>query len=123
MNNLALTILDGNLVRDPETKKTKNDKTVTTFSVAMNHEYGNKEGGKSVSYVPVEAWDRLAENCATYLKKGSRVTISGNLRQDRWKDNAGKMQSRLKILAREVRFDSSPKEKDENADSADKGAE
>src|SRR5262245_46218456 len=115
MNNLAVTVLDGNLVRDPETKKTKNDKTITTFSVAMNHEYGNKEGGKQVSYVPVEAWDRLAENCATYRKKGSRVTVSGNLRQDRWKDDEGKLQSRLKIVARDVRFDYTPKGESEEA--------
>lgn len=113
MNNLAIAVLDGNLVRDPETKKLKGDKTVTTFSVALNHEWGGKDGQKTVSYVPVETWDRLAENCASFLKKGSRVTISGNLRQDRWQDDDGKKHGRIKVVAHNVRFDSTKKKEEE----------
>ena len=104
MKNLAIAILDGNLVRDPESKRTRSDKTVTNFTVALNHEWGAKEGNKAVSYVNVETWDKLAENCALYLKKGRHVTVSGQLRQDRWQDDAGKTQSKIKVLARDVRF-------------------
>jgi single-strand DNA-binding protein len=115
MQNLSLAVLDGNLTRDPETKSIKNGKSVTTFTVAMNHEYGSKEGNKSVSFIQVETWDKLAENCAAYLKKGSRVTVSGNLREDRWKDQEGKPHNRHKIVAQTVRFDGSRKDKDEEA--------
>lgn len=115
MQNLSLTVLDGNLTRDPETKTIKTGKSVTTFSVAMNHEYGSKDGNKAVSFILVETWDKLAENCASYLKKGSRVTVSGNLREDRWKDQDGKPQNRHKIVANTVRFDSRPKEREEAA--------
>ena len=103
MKNLAIAILDGNLVRDPESKKTKSNKTVTTFSVAMNHEW--PEGNESVSYIQIETWDKLAENCALYLRKGRRVTVRGDLRQDRWQDENGKNRERVKVLARDVRFD------------------
>ncbi len=115
MQNLSLAVLDGNLTRDPETKTVKNGKSVTTFTVAMNHEYGSKEGNKSVSFIQVETWDKLAENCAAYLKKGSRVTVSGNLREDRWKDQEDKPRSRHKIVALNVRFDGTRKEKEEAA--------
>ncbi|MBL8020772.1 MAG: single-stranded DNA-binding protein [Leptospirales bacterium] len=114
MNNLSLAVLDGNLTRDPEMKTIKTGKVVTTFTVAMNHEYGSKEGNKSVSYISIETWDKLAENCAAYLKKGSRVTVSGSIREDRWKDDEGKSHNRHKVVAMTVRFDSS-KEKEKAA--------
>ena len=115
MRNLAVVILDGNLVRDPETKQTKSNKTVTTFSIALNHEWGSKDGNKSVSYIQIETWERLAENCAAYLKKGRHVTVHGDLRQDRWEDENGNKRERLKILARDVRFDSFSKKEEEEA--------
>ncbi len=106
MTNLAHIVLDGNLTADPETKKTPTNKVVTIFKVAANHEWGGKDGNKSVSYVPVECWDKLAENCGQYLHKGSKVTVQGDLREDRWTDDEGKKRSRLKVVARNVRFDS-----------------
>jgi single-strand DNA-binding protein len=118
MNNLAQVTLDGNLTHDPEKRETKNNSTVTTFSVAVNHEWNNKDGNKSVSYIPVETWDKLAENCATYLKKGSRVTITGHLRQDRWKDAHGNSQSKIKVVAQTVRFDSMKKKETEAEEAA-----
>lgn len=115
MQNLALAILDGNLTADPEVKEVKENRTVTTFRVAMNHEWGSREGNNQVSYVPVECWDKLAENCGKYLKKGSRVTVTGVIRQDRWKDQDGKSRSMIKVVARTVRFDSSPRKGEDDA--------
>lgn len=105
MNNLDVVVLDGNLTADPETKKTKTGKVVTTFTIAMNHEWGAKDGNKHVSFISIETWERLAENCAEFLKKGSKVTVNGSLRQDRWQDDDGKTQSKIKVLAQVVRFD------------------
>lgn len=117
MNNLAIVILDGNLVQDPESKTVAGGKTVTTFSVATNHEYRKREKDEKpfVSFFYIECWDRLAENCAQYLSKGNRVTVEGSLRQDRWTDDTGKNHSRVKIVARSVRFDSPPKQQQEAA--------
>ena len=118
MQNLAQVILDGNLTADPEVRKTNNEKTVTHFRVAANHQWNKKNGSKSVSYFPVECWEKLAENCNQYLQKGSRVTVQGELREDRWQDKSGKNCSKLKIVARSVRFDYSgnKKKEDDHAD-------
>ncbi len=115
MLNLTSVTLDGNITADPESKQTASGKAVVNFRVAANHEYGGKEGKKQVSYFPVECWDGLAENCAKYLTKGSHVTVQGELREDRWQDADGKNKSRLKIVARFVRFDYTPnREKNES---------
>jgi single-strand DNA-binding protein len=100
--NFAVTFLEGNLTADPELKKVGNGKVLTTFSIAVNHSY--KDESEEVSYVDVETWDTLAENCHEYLKKGRSVTIIGNLKQDRWKSSDGVNKSRMKIVALEVRF-------------------
>ncbi|HBS05315.1 MAG TPA: single-stranded DNA-binding protein [Leptospiraceae bacterium] len=107
MNNLSLVILDGNLVQDPELKELSNDRKVVNFTVAANHGFRSKEDNSKefVSYFNIEAWDRQADAIAQYLKKGSRVTVEGNLRQDRWKDDEGFSRNKIKIVARNVRFD------------------
>ncbi len=115
--NLAQIVLDGNLTADPEIKKTPTNKTVVNFRVAANHEWGSKNGNKSVSYIPVECWENLAENCGEYLHKGSKVTVQGELREDRWTDSTdGKKRSKLKVLARFVRFDSKAPQQAEEQD-------
>jgi len=104
MTNIAVAVVDGYLTHDPETKKTKNNKSVTNFTVAINSDWGSGDDGKSVSYIPVETWNKLAENCHSYLKKGRHVIVDGRLQQDRWEDQNGRPQSRVKIVAQNVRF-------------------
>lgn len=114
MMNLDFALLDGNLTHDPEMRTVNDSKHVATFNVAVNHPSG-KEDKESVSFIPVEVWGKLAENCSRYLKKGSRVTVEGAIRQERWQDDQGKNHSRIKIVARNVRFDSTAKRQSEAA--------
>jgi single-strand DNA-binding protein len=125
MQNIAQIYLDGNLTADPESKELRSNRALTTFRVAANHDWNNKDGSKIVSYFSVECWEKLAENCARYLKKGDHVTLIGDLRQDRWRDTEGQPRSAVKIVARYVRFDSlrpkKPEEPGEPANAADRG--
>lgn len=107
MRNLAFAILDGNLTADPEIKTVANGKKVSTFSLAVNHEFKEEEGAANneVSYIDIEAWDKIAENCSEFLKKGRKVTILGYIKQDRWKSADGSNRQRLKVIASTVRFD------------------
>src|SRR5262249_34588917 len=90
---------------------------VCTFSVATNHHYTKSDGEKaqSVTFVDVTVWRRLAELCSQFLKKGRQVLVSGSLKQERWVDKKTQQpRSRLKVLAREVKF-VGPKPEDESA--------
>lgn len=109
MKNLSYIILDGNLTADPELKKTNQGKSVAGFTVAVNHTSGSGEekGSEDVSFFEVEAWEKLGENCTEYLSKGSKVTVMGNLKQNRWKTQEGESRSKTKVVATTVRFDSS----------------
>ncbi|MGA8474515.1 MAG: single-stranded DNA-binding protein [Candidatus Cybelea sp.] len=71
-------ILVGNLTRDPEIRYVNSGSAVTKFRIAVNP---NKRDAKpeETMYVDIVAWERLAETCNTYLKKGSPVLVEGRL--------------------------------------------
>ncbi len=71
-------ILVGNLTRDPEIRYVNSGSAVTKFRIAVNP---NKRDAKpeDTMYVDIVAWERLAETCNTYLKKGSPVLVEGRL--------------------------------------------
>jgi single-strand DNA-binding protein len=72
-------ILVGNLTRDPEIRYVGNSgSAVTKFRIAVNP---NKRDAKpeDTMYIDIVAWERLAETCSTYLKKGSPVLVEGRL--------------------------------------------
>lgn len=74
-------ILIGNATRDPEIKKI-NDSTVVDFGLATNKKYRNREGNvvEAVEFHNVTAWGKLAEIIATYVKKGHKLYIEGEIR-------------------------------------------
>ncbi len=114
MNNFAAATIEGFVTQDPQLKKTKTGKSVCTFSIAVNH-YSKTEEPPRVSFIEVETWERIAEMCSNNVKKGKRLMIIGNLRQDRWENEEGKARSRIKIVGNEIRFLESKLKKEEAA--------
>lgn len=68
-----LTII-GNLTKDPELRTTPSGKTVCKFTVAVNDGFGEN---KKTTYIDVDAWEKYAEPCNKYLKKGSKIMAQG----------------------------------------------
>jgi single-strand DNA-binding protein len=105
MNSLNSILIEGNLVRDPESKTLATGTQVCNFIVASDRFYQqNDNTEKEVSYFDVEAWAKLGLACSQNLKKGRGVRVVGRLKQDRWTDAEGKMRSRVVIVAEHVEF-------------------
>jgi single-strand DNA-binding protein len=105
MNSLNSILLEGNLVRDPESTTTSTGSQVCDFCVASDRFYKQNDAlEKEVSYFDVEAWAKLGLACSQNLKKGRGVRVVGRLKQDRWTDPEGKQKSRVKIVAEHVEF-------------------
>ena len=50
-------------------------------------------------------WNRQAENCCQYLKKGRPVHVEGYLKMDSWDDKTtGEKRSKIKVEADRVQF-------------------
>ncbi|HNX23535.1 MAG TPA: single-stranded DNA-binding protein [Spirochaetota bacterium] len=112
MQNFSNATIEGFVTHDPLAKTTKTGKSVCTFALAINH-YSKSDEPPRVSFIEVETWEKMADICSKNITKGKRVLVTGSLRQDRWEDDKGKMQSRLKIVGNEVIFLGSGKGADE----------
>ena len=103
MQNYSNATIEGFVTHDPTAKITKTGKSLFTFALAINH-YSKSDEPPKVSFIEVETWEKVADFCSKNVSKGKRVMVIGSLRQDRWEDEKGKMQSRIKIVGNEVRF-------------------
>jgi single-strand DNA-binding protein len=119
MNNVELI---GRLGADPELRMLSSGKAVCRFRVATNRIAGTDEAGHhtyDTDWTSIEAWERLAEVCGSYLQKGRRVLVSGSLRTDTWPDKeSGQTRSRTFVRADEVIFLDDRPDQPEPADEA-----
>lgn len=107
-----LTIV-GNLGTDPESRTVstaKGEVAVCNFSVATTHGYGEN---KKTEWHRVVTWDKNAENCQKYLKKGSKIFAIGKLETRSWENKEGQKCYATDMVANEVKF-LDPKEKTDN---------
>lgn len=101
MPTLNQIYLLGHLTRDPETRQLPSGVTVVDLRIAINERIGEKD---VVTYVDVSAWDKVAETCARYLRKGAAVLVDGRLQMDEWAGKDGEKRTKLKVRAKSVQF-------------------
>lgn len=102
MNNINLI---GRLTKEPSLKYTPGTgNAIARFTIAVDRGFTNKDGKKEADFINIEVWNKVAENCANYLVKGSQVGIAGSLRIDNYKDQTGEFKSFTKVLASTVKF-------------------
>ena len=99
-------ILFGNLTRDPELKALPSGTNVTSFSIATNRVWKDKDGNKqeSADFHNIVVFGRQAETVAQYLKKGSSAYVEGRLQTRSWEGDDGKKNYRTEIIAERVQF-------------------
>lgn len=101
----STTTLVGTLGADPEMRYTPSGTPVTTFSMAVNRRWMNKqsqEWEESTSWFRVTCWRDLAQNVAESLTKGSRVIVTGRLEQRSWETDSGEKRSTVDVVADEI---------------------
>ena len=99
--NLNKAMIIGNLTRDPELRNTPSGQSVVSFSVATNLVWTDQSGQqqKKTEFHNIVAWRKLAEICAKYLKKGSKVYLEGRLQTTDWQGQDGVKRYRTEIVA------------------------
>jgi single-strand DNA-binding protein len=96
----------GNLTRDPELRATTTGVPVANFRIASNRRFKDSTGEwkEDVCYVGVVAWQKLAESCASRLRKGSAVYVEGELRSRTLDSDDGSRRSMIEIRAHHIQF-------------------
>lgn len=87
MNNVNII---GRLTKDVEVRKTSTNKSVSSFSIAVDN-LATKDGEKTTSFFNCNAWNNVAETLSKYTRKGDRIAISGSLIQRNYEKNGEKI--------------------------------
>jgi len=94
-------ILVGRLVQDPEVRYTASGKAVASFNLAVNRYGGEK---KEADFIPIVAWEKLAEIIGNSLSKGQRVLIEGRLQIRSYDGNDGQKRRVAEVVAQNMEF-------------------
>lgn len=102
---LNKAMIYGNLTRDPEMKALPSGMNVTSFSLATNRRYKDRDGNykDAVDYHNITVFGRQAETVNQYLRKGSSAYVEGRLQTQSW-DKDGVKHYRTEIVAERVQF-------------------
>ena len=105
-NDLNLCQFIGRLGKDPETSATPSGTTVTKVSIAVGGQWKDSAGQKkeSTTWVSVVAFGKLAEIMGQYLKKGSKVYLSGKMSVRKWQDKSGQDRYTTEIIAGDMQM-------------------
>ena len=90
----------GNLVKDPVLKQSGKGTPVTSFTLAINHGFGDK---KETDYIDCVAWKEKAESLCKYMSKGKKIAVSGRL-QKRKSEYNGEVKYYTEVVADEIEF-------------------
>ena len=100
---LNRVILMGRLTADPELKKTNSDISVTSFSLAVDRNYG-KGADRQTDFINCVAWRQTGEFIARYFQKGSMIAVVGSIQSRNWDGNDGKKQYATEVVVDEAYF-------------------
>jgi single-strand DNA-binding protein len=96
--------LVGNLVEDPELRFTASGVAMARIRIAVSRRYQDRDGTwqEESSFFGGTVWRDHAENVAESLTKGTRVILSGRLKQRSWETNEGEKRSVVEIDIQEI---------------------
>lgn len=103
--NFNKVILGGRLTADPELKTTPSGVSVTTFTVAVNRRFADKQSGENTAdFFNVQAWRQTAEFICRYFRKASSICVVGSLQTRSWVGQDGQKRFATEIVADEAYF-------------------
>lgn len=102
-----ITIM-GRLVRDPELKYTASNTAVTSFTLAVERDFGEKK----TDFIDCVAWKQTAEFVCNYFHKGSLAVASGRLQLRDWEDQNGNKRRNAEVVADSIYFGESKRTDD-----------
>ena len=94
-------ILVGRLAQDPEVRYTQSGKAVASFNLAVENNFGNE---KKADFIPIVAWNKLAEICGNNIGKGRKILVEGRLQIRSYEDKEGQKKRVAEVIAQTIEF-------------------
>ena len=113
-------IMMGRLTKDPEIRYTNSGKTIGSFSIAVERRF-KSEGQPEADFFNCTTFGKQAEFVEKYLKKGTKILLSGEIQNNNYKDKNGNQQYSVQIMVNELEFAESKRAQAENNTEANNG--
>lgn len=107
MASVNKVILVGNCGRDPEVRYLSSGKAVANISIATTSKRKDQNSGETIEdtqWHRVTFYERLAEICSEYVKKGKPVYVEGRLKYGKYTDKDGIEKNTCDIVATELQL-------------------
>ena len=104
MASLNKVILIGNLVADPELKKTQSGISVTSFRIAVSRKFTKDGETPKADFIDIIAWRSTAEFITQYFTKGMPILVCGSIQTRTWTDQNDQKRYAVEVVADEVSF-------------------
>ena len=109
-------VIMGRLVRDPELRRTGSGVAVTSFTLAVDRDFGKNENGeRETDFIDCVAWRQTGEFVSKYFTKGSMIVVSGRLQIRNWNDKDGNKRRSAEVVADNVYFGESRRSNEGNS--------
>ena len=110
-----ITIM-GRLTRDPELRRTGTGIAVASFTVAVDRDFGGRDGGeKETDFIDCVAWRQTGEFVSKYFTKGRMIVVSGRLQIRSWTDKEGNKRRTAEVVADNCYFGESKRGSEGNS--------
>ena len=110
-----ITIM-GRLTRDPELRRTGSGVAVASFTVAVDRDFGGRDGGeRETDFIDCVAWRQTGEFVSKYFTKGSMIVVSGRLQIRNWNDKDGNKRRTAEVVAENCYFGESRRSNEGNS--------
>ena len=98
-------VLMGRLTRDPELRYTQSQIPVASFSLAVDRDFGGRDGGeRQTDFIDIVAWRSTAEFVSKYFTKGRMAVVEGRLQIRDWTDKDGGKRRSAEVIADGIYF-------------------
>lgn len=115
--SLNKVMLQGRLVADPELNQTNSGTEVTSFRIAVDRNFKNKETNEiEADFISVTAWRGTARFVCQYFQKGSMIVLAGRLQVRRYDDAKGDTRYATEVVAENVYFGGGKHDNEANND-------
>lgn len=100
LNNITLC---GRTTTDIELKTTQNERSVASFTLAVDRDF-SKDGERETDFIPVVVWGKTAEFASKYFPKGKMMLLNGRLQVRSYTDKDGTQRKITEVVANNIYF-------------------
>lgn len=100
---MNLVILMGRLTRDPEVSSSASGTTFARYSIAVDRKF-KREGEADADFFNCTSFGKQAEFVEKYLKKGTKIVVSGEIQNNNYTNKEGQKVYDVRIMVHDVEF-------------------